>query len=270
VEDAAGHTARVRWGTNVPTVVDTPGFNDPPACRSLVFHMRVGVDRVLEFDPARMDPPACVDPEGGSLTYRIASAPSYGQAAADGTIVYTPDDPDTPIVDSFEYGAQDSSGADASNAAVRVVLDDDDAAPAVAVSFPGDGGLYDDTGCGTPEETICGTAMDAGSGVRLVEVTVRNAAGGYWDPQAGAFVNAGGPIWSAAVGGRYWHFPFTPPADGDYTLMSRAEDLVGLQSAVQEVDFTYASAAASAPGGTLDRILRRLVLARVLSRLVGD
>ncbi|MGD8308133.1 MAG: hypothetical protein PVG98_01735 [Chromatiales bacterium] len=257
VEDDKGYTARLRWETDVQPVVDNPGVNDAPVCRSLVFHMQQGVDTMVEFNPAAMDPPACVDPEGEPLTYRIQSSPALGTAAANGSIVYEPDDNTTPMVDGFDYDALDPEGEDASNASVRVVLNEDTQAPTVAVTFPADGGAYNSAGCGTVEEEICGTAVDDASGVQSVELAIRNESGDYWDANAGAFA-AGGPVWHPAVGSLYWHLPFSPPANGDYTLMARAEDLAGFQSPVAEVDFAYFSAGPSDQGGWLRRILALL------------
>ncbi|MGD2082770.1 MAG: hypothetical protein PVF91_07380 [Chromatiales bacterium] len=260
VEDDAGFTARLRWETDVQPVIDNPGVNDAPVCRSLVFYMEVGVDTVLEVDPAALSPPACVDPDGEPLTYRIQSVPAEGQAAANGTLVYTPDDPGTAMVDGFDYDALDPAGADAPDAAVRVVLDDDETAPTVAVSFPEDGGVYNNVGCGTLEEQICGTAADDSSGLGSVELAIRDAAGRHWDARAGAFVDTAGPIWNPAVGSRYWHLPFTPPANGDYALMARSFDLAGFQSPTEEIGFSYFSAG---PDG------ERPLLARILARLFG-
>jgi hypothetical protein len=213
---------------------------------------------VLELDPAALDPPGCVDPEGEPLTYRARSAPAAGQAAGNGTLLYTPDDPNTPGVDGFDYDALGPGGADAADAALRVVLDDDVQAPTVAVRFPDDGGVYNSAGCGTLEEAICGSAMDDSSGVRAVALAIRDAAGAWWDAAAGAFVAAPGPVWNPAVGSRYWHLPFSPPANGAYTLMARAEDLAGFQSPEVAVAFTYLSAGPGEERAWLQRILERL------------
>jgi hypothetical protein len=172
--------------------------------------------------------------------------------------VYTPDDPNAPTVDGFDYDALDPGGEDSSNAAVRVILNQDDEAPSLSVDYPADGAVYNNAGCGTLDEHICGTAADAASGVAFVELAVRNASGQYWDAAVGAFVSAGSPLWNPAVGSLYWHLPFSPPSNGDYTLMARAEDRAGFQSATQEVDFIYLSAGPEEGQTWLQRLIALL------------
>src|SRR5437764_159647 len=75
-----------------------------------------------------------------------------------------------------------------------------------------------------------GTASDllkdgSASGLDKVELSIKQQSSGrYWD---GTGFNNAGETWKLANGTSSWSYSFTPPADGQYTVHSRATDNAG-------------------------------------------
>jgi hypothetical protein len=117
------------------------------------------------------------------------------------------------------------SGAESPRSTTVLV---DPTPPTVAITFPVAGAFYTDAswnaGCAS---RICGTAADTGTGVAIVQVSVRQATGNYWDGAAFASVTE---VFLFATGTTSWSFAF-PAAnfttDGAYTVRAVANDFVG-------------------------------------------
>jgi len=256
--DNRGFQANQQWDSlaqpiiNNPVSDTNPTGNDKPVCRNADVRMIIGLDSSVTFNPATFSPPICVDPDGDPMTYTPVTAgpfPSYGNLRfGSTTITYTPTDPNTPRVDYFTFKATDPGGLSTSNflsrdPIVRITLTEDTGKPSLAVSFPASGISYTAAsfadGCSTPGlGDVCGTAGDDLSGVQSVQVAIRDASGKFWN--GSTFVdNAGTPLWHPATLGTAdsWSFPFTPPADGSYTLLAKSTDRVGNQSAVTTTAF---------------------------------
>src|SRR2546430_1967127 len=109
-------------------------------------------------------------------------------------------------------------------------------------------------GCATAG--FCGTASDTGTGatgVKKVELSLRRGTGNYWDPSAnggaGGFTSAT-ELFFVATGTTSWSyaFPFnTFPADGSYTLRSRATDNANNVETAHGVTFTVDATPPAAP-----------------------
>jgi len=98
-------------------------------------------------------------------------------------------------------------------------------------------------GCASPG--ICGTAADAQSGVKKVELSIRQGTGNYWD--GSAFANAA-ETFVTAVGTTSWSYALPAasfPSDGQYTIRVRATDNAGNLEAGTTTTFSYDT---SAPG----------------------
>ncbi len=84
--------------------------------------------------------------------------------------------------------------------------------------------------------TITGTASDAGSGVSLVDITLRRQSDGkYYNGTSWQQT----PVWLAAAGTTSWSYVITPQ-DGIYTVQSRATDGLGHQQTTYgQSSFSY-------------------------------
>jgi hypothetical protein len=116
-----------------------------------------------------------------------------------------------------------------SDTAVLVSPALDVTAPSSRVTAPANGGAYGVLGylelCDARAGDVCGTAADAASGVAGVEVSIRRDADGrYWDGSAFA---SSIEVFNAATGTTSWAYPLARPADGSYTIRSRAGDGAG-------------------------------------------
>ncbi len=85
---------------------------------------------------------------------------------------------------------------------------------------------------------IMGTASDSGSGIQVVEISLRRSSdsqyynGASWQPS---------PIWLAATGTSNWSYSFAPGTH-TYTVQSRARDVAGLsQAAYGQSTFSHDS-----------------------------
>lgn len=125
----------------------------------------------------------------------------------------------------------------------------DTAAPAITVTFPAAGGTYNAThwssGCATAG--ICGTAADPSSVSGVAVGIYQQSSKKYWD---GSSFSSPSLVLRAASGTTAWHYGFTPPQDGGYTVYVRATDGLGnTTGSVQlaTVTFTYDTMPPAAP-----------------------
>ena len=113
----------------------------------------------------------------------------------------------------------------------------DATAPTSAITFPVDAAAYNATGW---TDAITGTASDgSGSGVASVEVSIQQGSGNYW---SGSAFNSATEVYLPATGTDTWTLAFADsnfPADGAYTVHSRATDEVGNLGSVATATFTY-------------------------------
>ena len=131
----------------------------------------------------------------------------------------------------------------------------DTTAPAITVTSPSDG-TYDAahwaSGCAPAAPGLCGTATDP-SGVSSVDVGIyQGSSKKYWN---GSSFSSPALVFVAASGTTAWHYKFTPPQAGGYTVYVRATDGLGNTTPAGKlvtVGFTYLTAAqAFAVGGDL-------------------
>ena len=128
----------------------------------------------------------------GTITFGTPTALSTTISAnGDGTYV-------------IQFTATDAAGNSASS---TMTLTWDTTAPSSTITAPS-GPYVSGTSC-----SISGTASDAVSGVQMVEVGIT--------PSGGA------TTWYTANGTTSWSYSWTFPADGSYTIQSRATDAVG-------------------------------------------
>jgi hypothetical protein len=99
-------------------------------------------------------------------------------------------------------------------------------APSSALTFPATG-LYGTASwtAGCAGAGFCGTATDnSGTGIQKVELTIRQGSGNYWN---GSAFSSAAPVFVLATGGTSWSYSFPAssfPADGSYTVQTRATD----------------------------------------------
>jgi LmbE family N-acetylglucosaminyl deacetylase len=105
----------------------------------------------------------------------------------------------------------------------------DNTNPAHTVSFPLANASYTtptwNLGCATPG--VCGTASDASSGVKRVEVSVRRGTTTYWN---GTSFSSATEVFLPATGTTSWNFSFPAsnfPAAASYRIRVRAVDNAG-------------------------------------------
>jgi len=121
--------------------------------------------------------------------------------------------------------------------------------PSSAVAFPAAAGLYGTaswTG-GCASAGFCGTATDnSGAGIQKVELAIQEGSGNYWN---GSAFSSASPVFVLAAGTTSWSYAFPAssfPADGSYTVETRATDnLNGVEtptSTTFAVDLTPPSA----------------------------
>ena len=125
--------------------------------------------------------------------------------------------------------------------------------PTAAISFPVSGTDYNaagwTAGCGTSiADDFCGTAADTGgSGVSLVEVSIRHGAGNYWNgtsfasPSEVRFTASGTTSWSYAFDGANFL------VDGGYTVRAIPTDGAGNVGTSVSTTFTIDTTPPPAP-----------------------
>jgi hypothetical protein len=100
-------------------------------------------------------------------------------------------------------------------------------APASARTFPAAAGLYGTVSwtAGCTSAGFCGTATDnSGTGIQKVELSIRQGSGNYWN---GSAFSSASPVFVLASGTSSWSYALPAssfPADGAYTVQSRATD----------------------------------------------
>ncbi|TML63972.1 MAG: hypothetical protein E6G22_05255, partial [Actinobacteria bacterium] len=158
-----------------------------------------------------------------------------------------------PAVTGTESGSKTFTVTDnASGTATNTFsITSDSSVPTPATTFPGSGS-YNATGwagssCGSAG--FCGTtALDGGSGLQLVEISIRrNSTGLYW--ASGSFGSAA-QAWQTATGTTSWSYAFPASsfsADGTYTITVRATDNVSNVATASSSTFTWDTTAPAAP-----------------------
>lgn len=121
----------------------------------------------------------------------------------------------------------------------------DTAGPTITMTFPADHGSYGAAtwaaGCPTPG--ICGTAADASS-VQSVAVSIyQESSHQYW---TGSSLSSYSPVFNPASGTTSWHYGFTPPQAGTYTVQIQATDNLG-NASTAGARFRYQSVTPPAP-----------------------
>jgi hypothetical protein len=101
--------------------------------------------------------------------------------------------------------------------------------PSSAVTFPVANASYTTAtwNAGCAASGICGTASDAASGVKRVEVSVRRGSGNYWN---GTSFSSTSEVFFPATGTTTWTFSFPAssfPAAANYRIRVRATDNAG-------------------------------------------
>ena len=113
--------------------------------------------------------------------------------------------------------------------------------PTSARTFPAPAGLYGTTSwaTGCASEGFCGTATDnSGAGIQKVELSIRQGSGNYW---SGSAFSSASPVFVLASGTSNWSYAFSAssfPADGAYTVQTRATDNVNGVEAPSSTAFT--------------------------------
>jgi hypothetical protein len=152
---------------------------------------------------------------------------------------------------TFIVVAQRSNGPQSAPASYTWRVDT--TAPAITVTSPSSG-TYDPAhwAAACSPAGICGTAADP-SGVSGVAVGIYQASSKkYWN---GSSFSSSSLVFVTASGTTSWHYQFTPPQAGGYTVYVRATDSLGNTTPagkLTSVGFTYITAAQNfAVGGSL-------------------
>ena len=165
-----------------------------------------------------------VTPAGPASVYTVTANTGTGS----GTLGLNLVDDDS-IADIATNPLGTSTGAGDGSFTGQVYVIDKDA-PTSTITFPVQGGIYNDTlwnaGCSTPAGDACGTVSDTGgSGVNREEVSVRRVSTGlYWN---GSSFSSATELFFPATGTSNWTFAFAAanfPATGEYTLHARGVD----------------------------------------------
>ena len=152
-----------------------------------------------------------------------------------------------PAIGVYDYRVTARLRTWTSGGVASVTVAGDTTAPASTIAFPS-AAVYSaaswNAGC---TSSLCGTASDTGgSGLQKVEISVRQGSGNYWN--GSAFASAS-EVWNLASGTSSWMYGFGAssfPADGAYTVSSRATDnALNVQSPVTTQSFTLDTTAPS-------------------------
>ncbi len=156
-------------------------------------------------------------------------------------------DDSPPATDTYDYRVVAALRSWTSSGVSSVSVIVDTSAPTSTISFPG-ASVYSaagwDAGCSS---SVCGTASDTGgSNLQQVEVSIRQGSGDYWN---GSSFSSSSQVWTLASGTSSWTYAFAAssfPADGSYTVASRATDnALNIQSPATAQTFTIDTAAPS-------------------------
>jgi hypothetical protein len=135
------------------------------------------------------------------------------------------------VTDTFGH-----TGYDISDAAFTI----DSTKPQSAVVFPANGAVVPSL------SAVSGTAIDAGSGIKSVMVSLKDqTSGDYWT----GFAWISSPIWIAATGAATWTFPCPALINSNvYNVVSQAYDSASnAETPGSGVTFTYSSSAPGSP-----------------------
>ena len=162
---------------------------------------------------------------------------------------------------SFYAIATDNAGnVQTTPASAQSTTTEDNIAPASAIAFPAASTRYNaagwTAGCNAAPfnvtDSICGTASDATSGVKQVQVSVQQGAGNYWN---GTSFGSATEQKLSATGTTNWALSLSAsnfPADGAYTVRVYATDNAGnAQSTPTSTTFTIDT---TAPAVTLTQV----------------
>src|SRR5204863_2953 len=105
----------------------------------------------------------------------------------------------------------------------------DQTPPISAVTFPANAGSYNAAGwdAGCSPSGICGSASDAGSGVRKVEISTRRGSATYWN---GTSFSSASEVFFQTTGTTACSYSYPAsnfPASANYTTRVRATDNAG-------------------------------------------
>jgi hypothetical protein len=230
-EDAAGNdsatsTASIMYDTTKPdvTVEQAVGQADPTNAQPIHFTAQFS-EHVNGFTSADVSLGGTADHSSATVTVTPGSGNTYdiavGGLGSDGTVTAS-----IGAATVTDDAGNDNKASTSTDNSVTY----DTTKPNSVISFPADNGDYNaagfDDGCTPGTDQICGTATDnSGSGVALVEVSIKQQSSGkWWD---GSGFTASSETFLSATGTGTWHYDFTPPADGSYTIHSRATDEAG-------------------------------------------
>ncbi len=136
-------------------------------------------------------------------------------------------DSQTPNQNRIEFAIKDSTGQWSWSGPNYVRVDRSPPTSAVSSS-----GCYS----ATWSMQIQGTATDLGSGVGLVEITLRNGSGLYYNGSTWQVT----PVWLPSMGTENWSYSAPALSAGTYTVTSRATDVAGyVQSVPGQGTFSY-------------------------------
>ena len=152
-----------------------------------------------------------------------------------------------PATGAYDYRVTARLRTWTSAGVASVTVAGDTTAPDSSIAFPSAavyGASSWNAGC---TSSVCGTASDTGgSNLQKVEVSIRQGSGNYWN--GSAFASAS-EVWNLASGASSWMYGFAAssfPADGSYTVSSRATDnALNVESPASPQTFTVDTAAPS-------------------------
>ena len=123
--------------------------------------------------------------------------------------------------------------------------------PTISLTFPTNNAAYNAAAwtAGCSPAGFCGTAADTtGSTVASVAVGILNVGTGkYWNVSG---FTSSTLVFNPATGTTAWHYAFTPPSDGVYTVYVQATDALGNTTTTANlttVSFTYDTTPPAAP-----------------------
>ncbi len=164
------------------------------------------------------------------------------------------DSPTATGIYDYRVNARLRSWTSSGTASVSVVVDT--VPPTSTITFPAAAVYSASTWAAGCSSSICGSATDTGgSGLQKVEMSIRQGVGSYWN--GSAFASAA-EVWNLATGTTSWTYAFAVtsfPADGQYTVSSRAtdnalNDQLPLTTATFTIDRTAPSVTASVIAST--------------------
>jgi hypothetical protein len=212
----------------------------------------------VSWSSVTLDPPVpSVDTE---VTFRVerklSSGSTWTYVCGTGTTPKAFDvlscDDSPPVSGSYDYRVTAAFRTWTSSGVASIAFADT-TPPTSVVTFPS-AAVYSastwNAGC---VGTICGTASDTGgSNLQKVEVSIRRGSANYWN---GSAFSSASQVWNVASGTSSWIYVFPAanfPADGSYTVSSRATDnALNVESPVSTRTFTIDTTAPSIGASTI-------------------